>query len=78
MQVDLATKADIDELRVMMQKVLENQSLSEMVPKPEWLTISEAASKLRVSESTIRRRIDQGDLEAKGAGKLRRVFIPNA
>jgi excisionase family DNA binding protein len=41
--------------------------------QPEWLTISEAASYLRVSERTIERRIESGRLPTSTLG--RRVIV---
>lgn len=46
-----------------------------ITPRPEWLTIPEAANFLRVSTDTIRRKIDRGELVAKGSGKARVVRI---
>ncbi|MBT3139726.1 helix-turn-helix domain-containing protein [Falsiruegeria litorea] len=41
----------------------------------EWLSIPKAAAQLGCSESTIRRKIDSGELSAKGSGKSRRVKL---
>ena len=38
------------------------------------LTVREAAGRLRVSEETIRRRVDDGTLAAVRLGSVRRVF----
>lgn len=38
------------------------------------LTVAEAARRLRVSEETIRRRVDDGTLAAVRLGSVRRVF----
>ncbi|MCA0922199.1 helix-turn-helix domain-containing protein [Pseudooceanicola nanhaiensis] len=49
-----------------------------ITPMPEWVTIPQAAATLGCSVPTIRRRIDSGELEAKGNGKLRRVRVSRA
>lgn len=41
----------------------------------EWLPVKLAAQKLEVSEATVRRWIKTGQIEAKGAGKARRVRV---
>lgn len=46
-----------------------------VIPEPEWLTVKQAAAKLGCSTSTIQRRIADGTLTAKGAGKLKRVKV---
>lgn len=50
-------------------------SRATVTPAPEWVGISEAAAMRGCSASTIRRMIDRGELEAKGAGKARRVRL---
>jgi len=46
-----------------------------LTEKPkDWLTIKEAASQAAVCEATIRRRIKQGAIESKGAGRGLRVW----
>jgi len=40
-----------------------------MVSDSEWVSISEAAGVLSVSERTVRRRIDRGELESKRDGR---------
>ena len=42
---------------------------------PEWCRIPEAARRLGVSPDTVRRRIANGQLEARGSGKLREVKL---
>jgi excisionase family DNA binding protein len=44
-------------------------------PKPEWVPVPEAARELGVSTATIRRWARDGRIEARGAGKARRVHI---
>ncbi|MEM0936754.1 MAG: DNA-binding protein [Pseudomonadota bacterium] len=43
--------------------------------KTAWKSIQEAAAREGVSESTIRRRINAGELDVKGHGKLLRVRL---
>jgi excisionase family DNA binding protein len=45
-------------------------------PKPEWVTVAEAALILGVTAGTIRRKIDKGEFPAKGAGKGRLIKLP--
>lgn len=45
-------------------------------PPKEWLTISEAAKLLNVHESTVRRKVANGEIETNGmSGKAKRVRI---
>lgn len=44
-------------------------------PQPEWLSISKAAAALGVSTATVRRRIESGELQARGSGKMRVVKV---
>lgn len=44
-------------------------------PAPEWLSISKAAAALGVSTATVRRRIETGEMKARGSGKLREVKV---
>jgi excisionase family DNA binding protein len=41
---------------------------------PEWLTVKEAASYLKVSRSTIFRRIKEGKLKPYKSGKITRIL----
>lgn len=45
-------------------------------PPKEWWSIPEAATRLGCTESTVRRKIARGEIEAKGTGKTRRVRLP--
>jgi excisionase family DNA binding protein len=63
-----ALKADIAELKEILRH-------SQIQPAPEWVSISQAARILECSETTIRRRIDRGEMEAQGAGKARKVRV---
>ena len=44
--------------------------------RSDWHKIKDAAQQLGVSVSTVRRRIDAGELEARGHGALRMVRLP--
>ncbi len=46
-----------------------------VVPAPEWITIPEAAKRLGCSTDTIRRRVTNGSMQARGYGKLKRVKV---
>lgn len=45
-------------------------------PPQEWLSVTDAAAKLGCTESTVRRKIAAGEVEARGTGKTRRVRLP--
>lgn len=72
---DPATLADIRALRVEVAELKEILRHSQIQPAPEWVSISQAARILECSETTIRRRIDRGEMEAQGAGKARKVRV---
>lgn len=61
-------EADLAEIKALLQRVTIN-------PAPDWVGVSAAAQMLGCSASTVRRMVDRGDLEAKGAGKARRVKV---
>ena len=61
-------EAKLDSLLQMLER-------SKITPTPDWVSISEAARINEVSATTIRRWIDLGQIEARGAGKARRVKI---
>ncbi|MDK3017600.1 helix-turn-helix domain-containing protein [Pseudodonghicola flavimaris] len=46
-----------------------------LVAREEWVSIQEAARLLQCDPSTIRRKINSGELQAKGSGKSRRVRL---
>ena len=63
------------EVRTLSQRI----ERATIIPASEWVTIPQATAQLDVSVATIRRRIDSGEIQAKGSGKLRRVRVnPNA
>jgi len=63
----------LDRLEAELRALREQLQGATIVPRPEWLTVAQAADALNVSGETIRRRIASGELEAKGSGKTRRV-----
>ena len=46
-----------------------------IIPAPEWVSVSDAAAHFGVHVSTIQRKIERGELEARGSGKTRRVKV---
>jgi excisionase family DNA binding protein len=46
-----------------------------ITPAPVWCGITDAARRLGVSPSTIRRKAAMGELEARGTGKTRQVRL---
>lgn len=46
-----------------------------IIPKPQWVTVSEAARHYGKHPDTINRWIERGKLESRGEGTLRRVRI---
>src|SRR5215217_3406308 len=44
----------------------------------EWVTIAEAARRLRVSRRAVRNRIERGTLTARPTNKGRDVFVPDS
>jgi len=47
----------------------------DMRPRPEWVTVADAAKAMNVTPDTVRRRIKEGALQAKGTGKCRMVKL---
>ena len=63
-----ALRADIADLKAALQAAT-------VIPAPEWVTVADAARRQNVSTDTIRRRVAQGIIQAKGAGKMKRVKV---
>lgn len=61
-------------------RVLDYLENAQLTPKPasgDWMSIADAAAHLNCHPSTIRRRIEAGEIEANGLrGKMRRVRLP--
>lgn len=71
----IATKEDVARVLDRLDAIERRLTAVAMQPQDEWLAVPEAAARCGVSESTIRRRIASGSLEAKGSGKMRRVRL---
>lgn len=71
----LATKGDLERLMDAITDLKRQLQAVTVEPRPEWLRISEAARVAGVSESTIRRKIGSGELQARGSGKMREVKL---
>ena len=68
----------VDDFRALASEVRQLRETVEratITPAPTWITIPEAAAALGCSVATVRRRIDSGEIEARGTGKLRRVRL---
>lgn len=74
--VEIPTKADFERLTAEVRALREVVEAATIAPKEQWVSISEAARREGVHPDTIRRRISDGTLKAKGSGKLRKVFLP--
>jgi excisionase family DNA binding protein len=72
---EIATKDDVARVLDRLDALERRLAAVTMQARDEWLSVSEAAAQCGVSESTIRRRIAAGDLQAKGSGKMRRVRL---
>jgi hypothetical protein len=46
-----------------------------ITPRPEWVSIHEAAEARGVTPKTIKRWIDKGEIEARGEGRARMVRV---
>ena len=71
----LATKGDVAKLLDAIQDLKQQLLTVTVAPTPEWLRVCEAARVAGVSESTIRRKIVSGELQARGSGKMREVKL---
>lgn len=63
-----ALRAEVRALRLMLEGAT-------VTPAPDWVSIGDAAKHYDVDVSTVHRWIGNGRIEAKGAGKMRRVKI---
>jgi transposase-like protein len=72
----IAVDADaLSRVEAKLDALLQMLERSKTTPMPDWVSISEAARINEVSATTIRRWIDLGQIEARGAGKVRRVKV---
>lgn len=76
MSIEIPTREDFERLAAevrLLREVLEGATVT---PRPAWVSISEAAKRKGVHPDTIKRRIEDGSLKARGSGKLREVYLP--
>ena len=70
--VDAGALSDLIDRLTKIEKMLASAELSR---REDWLSIPEAARILKCDPSTIRRKINSGELKASGSGKTRRVQL---
>ncbi|ANB33268.1 excisionase family DNA binding protein [Rhodovulum sulfidophilum] len=70
-QLIVIDQSRLDRIEEMLREALKRPE----PPKREWGTVSEAARHYRVTDSTVRRWISDGRVEARGVGKARRVRL---
>lgn len=75
-QFTLVPAEEIHAIRQQLDTLVRLVEQSHIQRAPEWVTVQEAARNLDCSPDTIRRRVERGEMEAKGAGKARRVRMP--
>lgn len=69
---------DADALKELLDRVARVENLlsgSQVSRREDWISIPDAARVLKCDPSTIRRKINSGELQAKGSGKSRRVKL---
>lgn len=76
MSIEIPTREDFERLAAEVRLLREVLEGATVVPKSEWVSIAEAAKRKGCHPDTIKRRIDAGTLKARGAGKLREVYLP--
>jgi len=76
MGIEIATSADIAEIKkAMLGLASQVQSLTQTIEglrqeqMPEWLTVKEAATYLRITPDTIRRKVRAGHFDTRRDGK---------
>lgn len=69
--MQIATKEDVNALMGELRAI--TARLDELAPPPEWLSVDAYAAKRGVSVATVYRWIRSGQVQARGAGKLREV-----
>ena len=72
---DIATRADLARVEAKQDRIIAMLEAVQIAPRGVWKTYTEAAAMLGVSVSTIARRVRDGELQAEGRGKLRRVLV---
>lgn len=68
--LDIARASDLHRLERKIDALLD-----QIKPRDEWLSVHDYAAEKGVTVSTVRRWILSGQVEARGAGKLRRVKL---
>lgn len=74
-QLVLVSKGALDQIFDRLGTIENNLAGATIIPAPEWVSIQKAADFAGVSKDTIRRRIVDGSMEARGTGKLRQVKV---
>lgn len=75
-QFVLVAAEDIASLRAEIAALRADIQRATISPENRWITIRDAAQRLGCSTRTIARKIDAGELEARGSGKARLVHLP--
>jgi len=73
--VQIPTKEDFEALSRKIDALRQDLQGATIIPAPEWVCIKEAARRKGVTEDTVRRWIRDGQIEARGAGRLREVRL---
>ena len=71
-QMIIVDNSRLDRLEAHMAAIAKLLMNSQIKPKEEWLTISEAVEEYGLCASTIYRKARAGEIEVKGTGKARR------
>lgn len=69
-QTLLDIKSEISEIKILLARATIQQA-------PDWVPVREAARIKGVTTGTIRRKINSGELQAKGSGPSRLVKLPS-
>lgn len=74
--MNIATVEDLEKLKrdIMVELRAELQRVT-ITPEPEWLPAKEAAKRLGCTTRTILNRANRGEIQARGAGHMRRFRI---
>lgn len=76
MSIEIPTREDFERLAAEVRQLRQVLEGATITPAPEWVSVAEAAKRKGVHPDTIKRRIADGTLKARGAGKLREVYLP--
>lgn len=75
MPAQIATTEDLAALHAEIRAIRQMLEGATVIPAPEWVSIKEAARRMNVKPETIRNRIARGEMEARGAGRMREVKV---